>query len=205
MLELFTKAGWVAWPLGVCSLAVLAVVLERIWSLMRIARTEHVAFERLVFSVQNGKPARLDDPELAPSPIAGVLDSVVHLRGQPGDLIRESVDLALASQRLRFRRFLPTLATIGSTAPYLGLFGTVLGVMRSFQAMSSSGLGGEAMARGISEALSATALGLLVAIPAIVAYNYFVGWTNRLYLELQEHSAELVPFFTRVTRPGPER
>ena len=72
-------------------------------------------------------------------------------------------------QRLRLRKYLGTLATIGSTAPFIGLFGTVLGVMAAFQAMSKSGLSGETMAAGISEALSATALGLLVAIPAVMA------------------------------------
>ena len=89
------------------------------------------------------------------------------------------------------------LATIGSTTPFVGLFGTVLGVMQAFQGMSKSGLNGDAMASGIAEALSATAFGLLVAVPSIVVYNYLVGRVQMMLLQIQAHVALLGPLYLR--------
>jgi biopolymer transport protein ExbB/TolQ len=111
-------------------------------------------------------------------------------------MIQQAADIALSLQRLRLRRYLGTLATIGSTAPFIGLFGTVLGVMVAFQGMSRSGLSGEMMAAGISEALSATAVGLLVAVPSVIAYNYFLGRVQALLLHIQGHVARLAPLLT---------
>ena len=103
--------------------------------------------------------------------------------------VQQAAEIALSMQRLRLRRYLGTLAAIGSTAPFIGLFGTVIGIMQAFYGMSQRGLSGELMAGGISEAPSATALGLIVAVPSVMAYNYFVGRVQ----------AEPAPY------PGPRR
>ncbi len=94
------------------------------------------------------------------------------------DVIVENVDKAMQkgirAERQRFERFLPLLATTASTAPFIGLFGTVWGIMTSFQAIGIMGAANLAVvAPGISEALVATAIGLGVAIPAVIAYNHF--------------------------------
>jgi biopolymer transport protein TolQ len=116
------------------------------------------------------------------------------MRGASNHSLQQAADIALSMQRLRLRRYLGTLATIGSTAPFIGLFGTVLGIMQAFYGMSQGGgLSGERMAAGISEALSATALGLLVAVPSVIAYNYFLGRVQGLLLHVQGHVARLVP------------
>jgi biopolymer transport protein ExbB len=107
-------------------------------------------------------------------------------------------------QRLRLRRYLGTLATIGSIAPFIGLFGTVLGVIAAFQGMSHAGLSNEAMAGGISEALSATALGLLVAIPSVIAYNFLVGRVQAMLLPIQGHVALLTPLVRAVHKGSRE-
>jgi biopolymer transport protein ExbB/TolQ len=127
------------------------------------------------------------------------------LKGATKEGIFEATDIALSLQRLRLRRFLGTLATIGSTAPFIGLFGTVLGVMAAFQAMSKSGLSGETMAAGISEALSATAVGLLVAIPSVMAYNFYLGRVQSLMLIIQGHVARLIPQIEQSVQIGQER
>lgn len=192
MLELFLKAGWVAWPLGICSVLALGIILERFYTLARMEKLEDQAFLALQLALQKGS-ALPGDPALAPAPVAQVIDSLSELWGAAPEAIAEAADLSLSLQRLRLRRYLGTLATIGSTAPFIGLFGTVLGVMAAFQAMSTQGLSGEAMASGISEALSATALGLLVAIPAVIAYNYFLGRVQGLHLKVHGHVARLAP------------
>lgn len=186
MLELFQHAGIVAWPLGLCSVLALGIILERAYSLARITKLEAEACNAL--QTKGG-----DDERLAAAPVARVIAACSAARGGSEESALQVVDIAVAQQRLRLRRYLGTLATIGSTSPFIGLFGTVLGVMAAFQGMSKSGLSGETMAAGISEALSATALGLLVAIPSVMAYNYYVGRVQTLMLQIQADVARLRP------------
>jgi biopolymer transport protein ExbB/TolQ len=186
MWDLFRQAGWVAWPLGLCSVLAVGIVLERLVTLGNLARLEEEAFAALL---RDGDPG----PTGSAAPVAAVLAAVRPLRGAGEDTIFQAVEVALGQQRLRLRRYLAGLATIGSTAPFIGLFGTVLGVMTAFRGMSQSGLSGETMASGISEALSATALGLLVAIPAVFAYNYFVGRVQSFMLHVHAHVVRLLP------------
>lgn len=195
MLDLFRNAGVVQWPLLLCSVFSLAIILERFWTLGRLSRMEDEAFEALKSA--QGVDA-LNNAQIAATPVARIMHSLLPLRGMSADTIGQAADIALAMQRLRLRRFLGTLATVGSTAPFVGLFGTVLGVMHAFKEMSVRGMGGEGMTMsvGISESLSATALGLLVAVPSIIAYNYFVGRVGVLLLHIQSHVALLSPLLT---------
>jgi biopolymer transport protein ExbB len=200
MLELFKNAGWVAWPLGLFSILALGIILERFFTLARLKQLEDRAFMVLQLALEKGDMSTLRDPMIAAAPVAQVIDSLSELREASEDAIQGAADISLSMQRLRFRRYLGTLATISTTAPFIGLFGTVLGVMAAFEAMSKSGLTGETMAAGISEALSATALGLLVAIPAVMAYNYFVGRVNVAVLQVHNHVARLAPLLRQPER-----
>ena len=202
MLELFKNAGWVAWPLGICSTFALAAIFERFYTLTRLRQIEDRAFMMLQLALDKGDDGMLRDPQLAEAPVTQVIHSLSELRGASPEAIQHAAEIALSMQRLRLRRYLGTLATIGSTAPFIGLFGTVLGVMIAFEGMSGSGLRGEVMARGISEALSATAVGLLVAIPAVVAYNYFTGQVQAMMLHINGHVARLAPLLSRDGRPA---
>lgn len=93
------------------------------------------------------------------------------------------------------KRGLGNLATISTTAPFIGLFGTVVGIITAFQGMAAAGSGGlGAVSAGIAEALAATAFGLFVAIPAVWLYNYFVGKIDRFQVEINNASSELVDF-----------
>jgi len=98
----------------------------------------------------------------------------------------------------KLKRGLGGLATIGSTAPFIGLFGTVVGILHAFQQiaeMKTPGIG--AIAGGISEALVTTAFGLLVAIPAVMAFNYFTGRVEAFDVEMDNSSSELVDYFIK--------
>lgn len=194
MWDLFRHAGWVAWPLGVCSILGLAVILERIFTLLRLHQLEAQAFKTLLSGLEKDDTSALQDPAIAGAPITRIMNSLVVMRGTSEEAIENAALVAISMQRLRLRRYLTTLATIGSTSPFIGLFGTVLGVMAAFQALGRSTDTGEQMAAGISEALSATALGLLVAIPAVIAYNALVGRVMGFLLEIQGHTARLTPF-----------
>ncbi|MES1243190.1 MAG: MotA/TolQ/ExbB proton channel family protein [Acidobacteriota bacterium] len=97
-----------------------------------------------------------------------------------------------------FKRGVGNLATIATTAPFIGLFGTVIGIINAFRGMAMSGSGGiGAVSAGIAEALVTTALGLFVAIPAAWMFNYFTNKLERLQVEMSNSSSELIDFFMK--------
>lgn len=127
--------------------------------------------------------------------------NLLELSANP-EILLENVDRAIqggmAAERQRFERFLPLLATTGSTAPFIGLFGTVWGIMTSFQQIGVKGAANLAVvAPGISEALIATAIGLAAAIPAVVAYNHFSTKIRGIENEMNHFSAEYLNMLKR--------
>lgn len=204
MWELFKHAGIVAWPLGLCSILALGIMLERLFTLARLKQLEERAFLMMQMGLEKEDEAILREPHIAAAPVTQVMAALDGLRGATEEAVQQAADIAVSLQRLRLRRYLGTLATIGSTAPFIGLFGTVLGVMAAFQEMSQHQLTGEKMSAGISEALSATALGLLVAIPSVVAYNYFLGRVQAMVLQIHGHVARLVPLLRGPVREKQE-
>ena len=162
-------AGWVLWLLIGLSVASLAVMLERLWYL----RTHRV--QRGVLAHDMRQLLAESDPE----------------RALTATELAAAMDGAKARERMRLERNLAFLATLGSNGPFIGLFGTVLGINKAFHDLAGSQVGGAStVMAGISEALVTTAVGLLVAIPAVVAFNYFrrrvcvlmaeVDWTAHL-------------------------
>jgi len=116
------------------------------------------------------------------------------------DTVRRAIQRATALTSNDLKKGIPSLATIGATAPFVGLLGTVVGVINAFQgigAQGSAGLG--AVSQGISEALIETALGLVVAIPAVWLYNYFTGRLEYFNVEMDNSSSELVDYFIKKT------
>jgi biopolymer transport protein ExbB len=116
------------------------------------------------------------------------------------DTVRRAIQRASALTANDLKKGIPSLATIGATAPFVGLLGTVVGVINAFAgigAQGSAGLG--AVSAGISEALIETALGLVVAIPAVWLYNYFTGRLEYFNVEMDNSSSELVDYFIKKT------
>ena len=113
---------------------------------------------------------------------------------------REAMQRATAREIDRLERGLTSLATLGNISPFVGLFGTVIGVMRAFEAISQAGSGGiGTVSAGIAEALVATAAGLFVAIPAVAAYNHFVSRVKSLAGEMDGAASELIGTVQRLT------
>ena len=102
----------------------------------------------------------------------------------------KAVSGVVKSEKLQFEKGLAILATLGANAPFIGLFGTVLGIIRAFAYLGTQS-GSSAVMSGVSQALYATAMGLLVAIPAVFAYNYFTGMVSGFLLEIQHHVVRL--------------
>jgi biopolymer transport protein ExbB/biopolymer transport protein TolQ len=109
------------------------------------------------------------------------------------ELVTSALEHRKLEALIELRRGLGMLATIGSTAPFIGLFGTVVGIINAFQGIAATGSGGmAAVSGGIAEALVATALGIFVAIPAVVAFNHFTGTLERFQVEMNQASNEVV-------------
>jgi biopolymer transport protein TolQ len=103
-----------------------------------------------------------------------------------------------ALESAKLEKYLNFLATTGSTTPFIGLFGTVWGIMTSFMNIGSAGAASLAIvAPGIAESLIATAAGLVAAIPAVIAYNYYLSMARRMIIDMEDFSEELVDFFTK--------
>ena len=169
-------AGWVLWLLVLLSVACIAVAVERvIYNILN--RTPRAELQRtLAAFFQHGDAGGLAQ-RLAD--LGGLEARVLHagvtaaLVGGP-DAAEEAIAGTLTFEKLKLERGLIVLGTTGSNAPFVGLFGTVLGIIKAFQDLSvDSAEASTAVMAGISEALVATAIGLLVAIPAVVLYNLF--------------------------------
>jgi biopolymer transport protein ExbB/biopolymer transport protein TolQ len=116
------------------------------------------------------------------------------------DSVRRSIQRATALTQSDLKKGVNTLATIGTTAPFVGLLGTVVGVINAFVGIAATGSGGiGAVSAGIAEALVETALGLIVAIPAVWFYNYLTGRLDYFNVEMDNSSSELVDYFIKKT------
>jgi len=114
------------------------------------------------------------------------------------DAAKRGLERSVATIHAELKRGLSGLATIGSTAPFVGLFGTVVGIMNAFRASApAKATGIQSVASGISEALVTTALGLLVAVPAVWCYNYFTTKVENFDVEMENSSMELVSYLVR--------
>lgn len=121
-----------------------------------------------------------------------------ELSGDVIDASKRALQRASAIKVSEFKRGLSGLATIGSTAPFVGLFGTVFGIIMAFEGMGDAQQAGiAAVAAGIAEALVTTALGLAVAVPAVWLFNYFVSKVDNFVVEMDNSSAELIDFFLK--------
>jgi biopolymer transport protein ExbB/biopolymer transport protein TolQ len=193
--------------MGIMSVASLLVMFERIVVYMR-SGSESVQFAEKMAKILSGG-------DVSAAANAGLNKNVGHLgrtinagltafRTAPSnkDVAIESVARALERQAARevqsFKRGLGVLATVGSTAPFIGLLGTTMGIVNSFQQMAASGSGGlGTVSGGISEALITTAFGLLVAIPAVMAFNFLQGWVDARSVDLSESSNEFLDVVTK--------
>lgn len=171
------EAEWVLWLLIALSVVSVGIMLERWWFFRSHAVGTDTIRKELETLLAKGDYAsaaeflqRFDSFETNVT-LFGLRK---HLMG--ADSVQELIESAEGKERLRYQSRLSFLATVGSNAPFIGLFGTVLGIIRAFKDLAGNmaDASGTVMA-GISEALIATAVGLLVAIPAVVAYNLFVG------------------------------
>lgn len=197
--NLVQSGGWSLLLLLLCSLVAWAVILERLWSYRKLdqnIRAFHLeAVNALLTSNLDSVRGLCRRNERLPT--ASVLSSALERLDARDERLRNRWREAAERRRQlvnqELRRNLWILGTIGSAAPFIGLFGTVVGILRSFGEMAKTGAGGfTVVAAGISEALIATAAGIIVAVIAVMAYNVFQTRSGALVLMIRLQVEELV-------------
>jgi biopolymer transport protein ExbB/TolQ len=161
----------------VWSVAGMAVICERVYSLWGVLAKSEVFKNRVMEAVEKGDLAKATALcETSTDPLGEVFGRGLRVYARTPQKTTEAVNSQRGVALAGFKRYLWALGTVGSSAPFVGLFGTVVGILKAFQSMSQAGTGGfKVVSQGIAAALVATAAGLLVAIYAIIAYNYFVA------------------------------
>lgn len=159
------------------SVAGVAVICERIYSLWGVLPKSELFKNRVIEAVEKGDLAKATALcETASDPLGEVFGRGLRVYAKTPYKTTEAVNSQRGVAIAGFKRYLWALGTVGSSAPFVGLFGTVVGILKAFQSMSQAGTGGfKVVSQGIAAALVATAAGLMVAIYAIIAYNYFVA------------------------------
>src|SRR5436190_129937 len=196
-----------AWSIG--------VMIDRLMAFNAARKQSRQFAPAVAGALREGK---LDDAEkiadrykkshLAKVVVAGLQEFQAHqlssdIPGEEIEASKRALERAEAIVHAELKRGISGLATIGSTAPFVGLFGTVVGIINAFKQIStekSTGLG--AVSGGISEALVTTAIGLFVAIPAVWMYNYFTGKLEAFDVEMGNSSSELIDYFLKRSQRG---
>ena len=219
LMELWDSMGWLA--KGVVAILVLlsaysiSVMIER-WVTYRQARKQSRLFTPAVAEcLKDGKideaialGEQYNKSHLAKVLISGLHELQAHSKSQdiPGEIIEASkraLERATAIAIEDLKRGLGGLATIGATAPFVGLFGTTVGIINAFTGMKTEETAGiAAVAGGIAEALVTTAIGLFVAVPAVWAFNYFTNRVETFTVEMDNSSSELIDYFLKRRSEG---
>lgn len=194
MLEIIMAGGWLMLPIIVCSIAVIAISIERYWTL----NAQKIAPKHLLAQVWGWiKNNQLDANKLKElkqsSELGQILAAGLSNSRHGREVMKDSIEEAASKVVHELERYLNPLGTIASVAPLLGLLGTVLGMIKVFTAIMVQGSGNAGvLAGGISEALITTAAGLTVAIPAMVMHRYFSRKVDELVVTMEQEAIKLV-------------
>ena len=203
MLSIIQAAGWPIWPLILCSVVGLAVIIERLVALRSARILPPTLLDEVLAISRTSLPSTEVVGKLAASSLLGqVLAaglSAVIAEPRIGErTLRQAFEAAGRVASHELERYLNALGTIASAAPLLGLFGTVVGMIEIFGAQAPTGAGNPALlAHGISVALYNTAFGLMIAIPSLMFYRYFRGLVDGYTLDMEQAADRLVPHLMR--------
>ena len=198
MFELIQKSGAIIYPIILCSIIAFGIILERLYYLRKI-KIDAVAFmNNIEAALKHNKIAEaVKICEDTPGPIARIIKAGLLKHDRPRQEMREAIEDAGNQEVPRLEKYIKILATIAHIAPLLGLLGTVAGMAKVFQviqmkAVMLNPVNTADLAGGIWQALLTTAAGLIVAIPAIVAYHYLVSKVQDFVLEMERSATELI-------------
>jgi biopolymer transport protein ExbB len=194
MFEIVKAGGIMMGPIILASIVTAAIFLERLWTLQTKRVLPSELTEKVWRWVEQGQ---IQDKHIAAlqqnSPLGKILAAGLANRNRDRVVIREAIEDTGRHVVHELDRFIGTVGTIASLSPLMGLLGTVFGMIRTFNAITTSGIGNPAsLAGGIAEALITTAAGLTVAIPALLAYKYLRGRVQTLVVQMEKEAIKLV-------------
>lgn len=195
MLDFVIQGGPVLWIIMALSVVACTIIIERLLYLRRISVDESKLFIRVREALKNGhfnEAMAICDQNL--SPFSTLLKIGIENRKMPETFQREILKDAAALEAPRLERGISTLGTISNIAPLLGLLGTVTGTMKAFGVLGKFGAVSDpaALATGVAEALITTVGGIVVAVPVVIFYNYFVSRINVILTQLENQVNALV-------------
>lgn len=193
MWEIIQAAGWPIWPLILTSIIGVAIILERFWSL----RKSQIIPDGLIVEIKTMiKQNNLDNNKINilknSSPLGDLLAVAISKRKDSIEGIKSALDERAGIIVHNLERYLGVLVTIATVAPLLGLFGTIIGMVELFSSFTSSGHDVAVFARGISIALYNTAGGIVVAVPAMIAYRFFRSKIDNYLNEMEHYAIQIV-------------
>lgn len=199
MWDMILAGRYMMIPIGLFSFVGLAVIIERLMVLQRqriICPEIAEAVETL--SASQNLSVAYAICERKPGPFANVVTSGLDHADNDWTIIRDVLEESGRQEATRLTRRLGVLETVAAVSPLLGLLGTVIGMIRVFSSISQTGLSNpEVLSAGISEAMVTTAAGLIVGIPALVAYNWLNGRADRIILDLEYYSSKVLDTLRR--------
>lgn len=205
----FEKLGaeWVLWLLLSLSVLSLGVIFERFLFFRRNAVDQDALNDRLLKALRaGGEPEARKVAQGVPGMVGGVLQAALDAYHDGVAAVEEVIAAAITRERSRYDRFLSILGTLGNNAPFIGLFGTVIGIINAFGQLAGALEGSqrtqEVMA-SISEALVATAVGLAVAIPAVIAFNSYKTQIRRIAANTEWLARNMLAYLKADGRNGP--
>lgn len=189
------RGGLIIIPIVLCGVLTLGIIIERLLSL-RNAEFDHEKFIKEIEQTLKRRKIK-ESLELCDSidkPVPRIIKAGLLKSDRSREEIKESIDDAAAHEIPVLEKYLGVIATVATVAPLLGLLGTVTGLIKAFMVIESTGglVNPGDLARGIWEALITTVAGLIVAIPAYIAYNYFVTRVNTLILQMEKSATRLL-------------
>ena len=205
LVDLFLKGGPVMWPLLLFSIVALFFIVERFFVLRKakVNVNEFLAKLRKALIVNRSIRDAVKVCEDYQGPVASIMKAGLLKYGHPKEDVEKTIENAALYEMGRLERNLVWIATVANVAPLLGFFGTVAGMINSFEALAEAGLSNPGLvAAGISEALITTAGGLAVAIPTQLAYNFFMARINKFVRDIETSTNMLLETFSEMERSG---
>ena len=193
MIALIDAAGWPIWFIIVASVVALAIIGERWWSLREsIVMPRDLLAQALQEYRQNGASPQMLSRLAKGSALGRVFAAGLRNAKSPPGIMKEAIEESGRTIAIDLERFLTTLGTIAAISPLLGLFGTVVGMIEIFGSQTPQGGNPLVLAHGISIALYNTALGLVVAVPAMIFYRHFRAKVDVMLVDMEMQAIKLV-------------
>ncbi len=200
LLEIFLMGGFTMYILLACSVLSVAVIIDRLVSYGVKARARRPAFmDRIRAEISRRDIGKaIEICRETDAPFAKVALAGLERAGHSEKIIAGVMERQISQEASKLERMTSVIGTIGNTAVYIGLFGTVLGIIRAFQDISATGMGGmDVVIGGVAEALITTATGLAVAVPAVIFYNYFTRRIDGFVSDMELAASEVSDLISR--------